>query len=190
MATVSDTIGIYAHKMKRIADKVVGYSDEVRFYADKVANTAAKVQFFAKKARRWSRISSSRSSRNDVRGTARQDCELITLYTASGIIRDSEGNPISDITVNMNDITTVTDDEGRWEIIALWIRGDAITGTKDGHRFTTEEFTIADENVVVSISEKASLDTDGDGIPDIEDADDDNDGMPDTWEVEYGLNPL
>jgi hypothetical protein len=34
------------------------------------------------------------------------------------------------------------------------------------------------------------IDTDGDNIPDEQDTDDDNDGMPDTWELQYGLNPL
>lgn len=33
-------------------------------------------------------------------------------------------------------------------------------------------------------------DTDGDGIPNRIDDDDDNDGLPDTFEVQYGLNPL
>ncbi len=33
-------------------------------------------------------------------------------------------------------------------------------------------------------------DTDGDGIPDVEDEDDDGDDIPDAWEVENGLNPL
>jgi hypothetical protein len=35
-----------------------------------------------------------------------------------------------------------------------------------------------------------TLDTDGDGEGNNADADDDNDGMPDTWELEYGLDPL
>ena len=34
------------------------------------------------------------------------------------------------------------------------------------------------------------IDSDGDGIGNNRDTDDDNDGMPDTWEVEYGLDPL
>ena len=33
-------------------------------------------------------------------------------------------------------------------------------------------------------------DNDGDYISDRNDPDDDNDGMPDTWEDDYGLNPL
>ena len=33
-------------------------------------------------------------------------------------------------------------------------------------------------------------DTDGDGIPDLNDRDDDGDGMPDTWEIANGLDPL
>ena len=34
------------------------------------------------------------------------------------------------------------------------------------------------------------LDTDGDGTGNNADPDDDNDGMPDTWEIQYGLDPL
>jgi hypothetical protein len=35
-----------------------------------------------------------------------------------------------------------------------------------------------------------SIDTDGDGIGNNADPDDDNDQMPDTWEIQYGLDPL
>ena len=34
-----------------------------------------------------------------------------------------------------------------------------------------------------------SLDTDGDGIEDVQDKDDDADGLPDTWETANGHNP-
>jgi chitinase len=34
------------------------------------------------------------------------------------------------------------------------------------------------------------VDTDGDGIGNNQDPDDDNDGMPDAWEIAHGLNPL
>jgi hypothetical protein len=34
------------------------------------------------------------------------------------------------------------------------------------------------------------IDTDGDGITDFEDLDDDNDDMPDTWESQFGFDPL
>jgi hypothetical protein len=35
-----------------------------------------------------------------------------------------------------------------------------------------------------------TTDTDGDGLGNNADSDDDNDGMPDTWEIQYGLDPL
>ncbi|OAI19263.1 hypothetical protein A1507_07650 [Methylomonas koyamae] len=35
-----------------------------------------------------------------------------------------------------------------------------------------------------------SPDTDGDLLANFADPDDDGDGMPDTWEIQYGLNPL
>ena len=35
-----------------------------------------------------------------------------------------------------------------------------------------------------------TIDTDGDGLRNFIDPDDDNDDLPDTWEIEYGLDPL
>jgi hypothetical protein len=65
---------------------------------------------------------------------------------------------------------------------------------------------------IVTVTRVAVVDSDGDGVPDVQDdfpndkneyldtdddgvgnnadTDDDNDGMPDTWELLYGLNPL
>jgi hypothetical protein len=37
---------------------------------------------------------------------------------------------------------------------------------------------------------QSAVDTDGDGTPDSEDNDDDDDGMPDSWEMQFGLDPL
>ncbi len=67
--------------------------------------------------------------------------------------------------------------------------------------FLTFELTVTDsdnlsssDTCVVQVKPVQSvdqpMDTDGDGLPDETDPDDDNDGMPDTWESQYGLNPL
>jgi uncharacterized repeat protein (TIGR01451 family) len=40
------------------------------------------------------------------------------------------------------------------------------------------------------VTRALETDSDGDGIPDVNDTDNDNDSMADTWEVQYGLNPL
>ena len=44
--------------------------------------------------------------------------------------------------------------------------------------------------IEVQVSDAVCIDTDGDGVNDIADADDDNDGQPDSYETTYGLDPL
>jgi VCBS repeat-containing protein len=46
------------------------------------------------------------------------------------------------------------------------------------------------QSTVFELSVEVLSDNDGDGIADVDDVDDDNDGMPDSWEEEYGLDPL
>jgi hypothetical protein len=52
--------------------------------------------------------------------------------------------------------------------------GDGVPDNQDDFPFDPNETT----------------DTDGDGLGNNADSDDDNDGMPDTWEIQYGLDPL
>jgi len=47
-----------------------------------------------------------------------------------------------------------------------------------------------DSNEVGFTAVDYNMDTNGDGLGNSIDNDDDNDGMPDTWELQYGLNPL
>jgi chitinase len=47
-----------------------------------------------------------------------------------------------------------------------------------------------DSNEVDFTAVDDTVDTDGDGLSNSIDTDDDNDGMPDSWELQYGLNPL
>jgi len=49
---------------------------------------------------------------------------------------------------------------------------------------------IPDERDDFPIDPDEKIDTDGDGLGNNADSDDDNDGMPDTWESQYGLDPL
>jgi len=212
-AAISDAVGKYAEKVEEKAK-------EIREEAAKVEKKASKVERIAAKIAEWTRKRSRRARKDDVPTFNADGCEMITLYKASGTITGSDGNPIASTMVTLHDISgtdaddviITTDNEGAWEVIAL-CRGDYIvTAAKDGYDFATEEFTIAEDNVTVTISEKVSFDTDGDGVADSEDAfpndaneqldtdgdgtgnnadtDDDNDGMPDAWELEYDLNPL
>ena len=52
--------------------------------------------------------------------------------------------------------------------------GDGVPNTRDAFPDNPQEW----------------LDTDKDGIGNHTDTDDDGDGLPDTWEAQYGLNPL
>jgi len=71
---------------------------------------------------------------------------------------------------------------GIWVLlIALaFVAGTLVTGT----------LTWADEDVPPGGTEDPTKDTDGDGVPDIEDSDDDNDGLTDEYEEEVSeTNP-
>ena len=179
-------ISCYAGMIGDGAAAVAGYAGEVASAAESVKKAADEV------VKETEEKKSARASRRDDRlpYDIPSDCTLYYMYRAMGVINDGQDNPIPGVTVQIEGISTTTDDTGAWEIIALNSGDYTVTATKDGYEFGPVEFSVADEDVTVTISEKASLDTDGDGVPDIEDADDDNDGMPDTWEIEYGLNPL
>ncbi|UCD77726.1 MAG: hypothetical protein JSW26_20260, partial [Desulfobacterales bacterium] len=49
---------------------------------------------------------------------------------------------------------------------------------------------VPDDQDAFPLDPNETMDTDGDGLGNNTDEDDDNDGMPDTWEISYGLNPL
>jgi hypothetical protein len=91
-----------------------------------------------------------------------------------------------------------------------WFVDDAIQSSVTGNKFVFDSDGIAvgtynvkvvvidaDDNTVtierlwlVIVNPNSTIDTDCDGVPDIEDQDDDGDEMPDDWECEQGLNPL
>ncbi|MBW2593581.1 MAG: hypothetical protein JRE58_11410, partial [Deltaproteobacteria bacterium] len=79
---------------------------------------------------------------------------------------------------------TVTDNGGLTDSDTVSISvNDLVSADRDGDG-------VADEQDAFPDDPNEWLDSDGDGIGNNRDTDDDNDGMPDTWEVEYGLNPL
>jgi YD repeat-containing protein len=75
-----------------------------------------------------------------------------------------------------------------------WITGQAPDNDNDG---INDILDPDDDNDGVNDLQDAfpfdaaeSIDTDSDGIGNNADTDDDNDGIPDTWEIQYGLDPL
>ena len=73
------------------------------------------------------------------------------------------------------------------DIVGVWKYTDSESG--DTYTLTVnsdDTFSLA----AILVDPQAALDTDGDGICNNNDTDDDNDGLPDTWEIQYGLDPL
>lgn len=95
------------------------------------------------------------------------DVNTLGTYTITYNVEDSSGNAAVTVTrtVSVEGATTpvVTDSDG-----------DGYADAEDAFPSDPEEW----------------VDTDGDGIGNNGDTDDDNDSLPDTWEIEYGLNPL
>jgi hypothetical protein len=66
-------------------------------------------------------------------------------------------------------------------------------GTSRDYLFSTQEGVnggLVGGMVHAKVTRAQDIDTDGDGIKDINDGDDDNDCRPDAWEIKAGLNPL
>jgi uncharacterized repeat protein (TIGR02543 family) len=81
-----------------------------------------------------------------------------TGYKVSGVLQDSTGNPLADVTIQIGDHTTTTDATGYWEM-ANWINGDyTATATKEGYTIAPQDFSIAGDNVTVNFVVEVNID--------------------------------
>jgi hypothetical protein len=143
-------------------------------------------------------------------------CHNMSIAIPTYLITVSEGEhgsilPAGSVTVNKgaNQSFTISADQN-YDVLAVWVDGTSMGAV------TSYTFNNVTQNHAISASFVASIqtveDSDGDGVPDDQDAfpsdpeeyldtdgdrvgnnadtDDDNDGMPDDWELAYGLNPL
>jgi len=95
-------------------------------------------------------------------------------YTATLTVRDSAGlTNSSTILITILEVTD-TDSDGIPDFLDPDDDGDGVNDTDDDFPLDPNEWR----------------DTDKDGVGDNADDDDDNDGMPDSWEMEYGLDPM
>ena len=96
--------------------------------------------------------------------------------------------------------STITTDAPNGSVNGLKVNNDGNlegTPTVDNWKKDEEERNIlipvkvknGDKETTVKVPVTIQRDTDGDGIPDVEDPDDDNDGIPDTVEEQNGTNP-
>jgi len=71
---------------------------------------------------------------------------------AGGVIQDAQGNPVAGVNVTIDGQTTVTDDNGRWEISNVNEGKHDITASKDGYVFPTKACEVGnDENCEISL---------------------------------------
>ena len=85
-------------------------------------------------------------------------------------------------TYNTGTAVTLTANPDTGYVFNNW--GGSCSGNNTIFTFVLNTDTACQANFV------SSVDTDGDGIPDVTDTDDDNDGLPDTFETANGLDPL
>jgi len=95
-------------------------------------------------------------------------------YTATLTVRDSAGLTNSSTILIIILEVTDTDSDGIPDFLDPDDDGDGVNDTDDDFPLDPNEWR----------------DTDKDGVGDNADDDDDNDGMPDSWEMEYGLDPM
>lgn len=65
-------------------------------------------------------------------------------YVASGQILDRQGNPVAGIMVTMGDKTTVTNEQGIWEIAGLFEGEYTVAASKAGYDFTAQQCGVSD----------------------------------------------
>ncbi|OQW91358.1 MAG: hypothetical protein BWK78_04875 [Thiotrichaceae bacterium IS1] len=85
--------------------------------------------------------------------TVGDDLELPPpTFTASSVILDGDQQPVMDVTVQIGDQTTTTDDSGYWDITELPEGTYPVTVTKDGYTFDYEkEVIIGNGDLTLSI---------------------------------------
>ena len=105
------------------------------------------------------------------------------------------------LTIALSDLTVSDPDNPYPDHFTLTVQ-DGANYSLVGHTITpslnftgtlTVPVTVNDgatESALFDLAVEVLRDNDGDRIPDIQDPDDENDLMPDTWEIQYGLNPL
>ena len=137
-------ISCYAGMIGDGAAAVAGYAGQVADAAEKVEKGADNVIKETEKRRR----SGGQSSFSF---TIPDNCTVYYLYTASGVVRDKDGNPVPGATVQIDDVTTTADADGYWEIIAFDQGTYTATASMDGYEFDPVGFEVTDDDVEVGI---------------------------------------
>ncbi|HEW97329.1 MAG: hypothetical protein DRR16_06330 [Candidatus Parabeggiatoa sp. nov. 3] len=78
------------------------------------------------------------------------------VCTAHGKILDDFGNPIPNVTVQVDDITTVTNETGFWEISGLPEKDNMFTASKDGYTFTSKDAFVGRQACMVDVKLKGT----------------------------------
>jgi len=73
------------------------------------------------------------------------------VYTTFGRISDKQGNPIADVTVQIGDKTTLTDDFGSWRV-DLTEGSYTVTATKEGYHSESQSLTLAGDNLNIEVN--------------------------------------
>ncbi|GBC59640.1 hypothetical protein DENIS_0579 [Desulfonema ishimotonii] len=137
-------ISCYAGMIGNGAAAVAGYAGQVADAAEKVEKGADTVIHETERQKR----SGTKSSFGF---TIPEDCTLYYLYTASGVVRDNDDNPVPGATVQIDDVTVTADADGYWEIIAFDEGTYTATASMDGYEFDPVEFEVTDDDVEVEI---------------------------------------
>jgi len=144
-------------KISGFAATVASVSDTVAKYSNDVAKIAGDVQKFADQVVKATdpKTTTRKSKRSDtIALPIPANCTVYELYTASGIIKDKDGKPVSGVNVQVGDVIVSTDQTGYWKIFGLSQGSYTASAEKEGYLFDSITFEVKDDNVDVSIKEK------------------------------------
>jgi YD repeat-containing protein len=84
----------------------------------------------------------------------------ISTYILSGIVTDSEGQPLPDVLISLGEYSVITNQEGYYNLIEIPAGDYTLTATKTGYDFSPQPITIgSDQSPLLNLTANGPIET-------------------------------